>query len=125
MSTRLFLVNDAQAAPIRLLISLVLLLELYCLSEILRTFFYWQNLHFDVVDRHLFSFVRSVIVEYLRLIRVDLQSTETVNNARYVQTQCMYATQSSRSTSSLVHLLCMVSCLLLCASFQFFLIVML
>ena len=39
-----YLVNDAQAAAIRLLISVVLLLELYCLSEILRTFFYWQNL---------------------------------------------------------------------------------
>ena len=49
-----------------------------------------------------------------------VSSTETVNNARYVQTQCMLcATQSSKSTSSLVYLLCMVSCLLLCASFQF------
>ena len=48
------------------------------------------------------------------------------HDARYVQTQCMLcATQSSKSTSSLVYLLCMVSCLLLCASFQFFLIVML
>ena len=47
-----------------------------------------------------------------------VSSTETVNNARYVQTQCMCATQSSKSTSSLVYLLCMVSCLLLCASFQ-------
>ena len=27
----------------------------------------------------------------------------------YVQTQCMYATQSSRSTSSLVYLLCIAS----------------
>ena len=47
----LYLVHDAQAAAIRLLISVVLLLELSCLSEILRTFFYWQNLDFDVVDR--------------------------------------------------------------------------
>ena len=44
--------------------------------------------------------------------------------------QCMYATRPLEcrcnvSTSSLVYLLCMVSCLLLCASFQFFLIVML
>ena len=34
-------------------------------------------------------------------------STETVNNARYVQTQCMLcATQSSKSTSSFQFVVC-------------------
>ena len=47
------------------------------------------------------------------------------NSARYVQTQCMMCTtQSSKSTSSLVYLLCIVSCLL-CVSFQLLFVMML
>ena len=51
---------------------------------------------------------------------VKCETITTVGtNAQCVQTQCMYATQSSRSTSSLVF--CFVVCLLVYASFKFYL----
>ena len=52
--------------------------------------------------------------ESKRVRHVDNHNSGT--NAQCVQTQCMYATQLSMSTSSLVS--CLVSCMLY-ASFQF------
>ena len=71
----LYWVSDAQAALIRLLISVVSCCsKIIVLPEILRTFFHWQNLNFDVVDRHLFTSVLSLVAEIFRLFRVDFQS---------------------------------------------------